>query len=262
MRLPKTLSAKLVPVAYSLVRDGLLNCLRIYAAALRYKRKAAASNGSRSTRTGAAIQISVASSRNSQYHARSIRNKGLAMNRPSETEYAPYYQSYIDQVSEADILPVLRSQMDELDVLLGRVEPHQETYRYAEGKWSIREIVGHLIDGERVFGYRVFCIARGEQQNLPGFDQDDYMLTAPYDRIDLEDLLSELRLIRLGNLAMFRTLDEESWSRMGVANNNSVSVRALAFIMAGHLRHHMNVLRERYLNSLPAQPDSTEASAS
>ena len=169
------------------------------------------------------------------------------MNRPVESEYAPYYQSYIDQVSENDILPVMRAQMDELDVLLGKVEPQQETYRYAEGKWSIREIVGHLIDGERVFGYRVFCIARGEQQNLPGFDQDEYMLTAPYDRIELEDLLSELRLIRLGNIAMLRTLDEESWSRSGVANGNAVSVRALVFIMAGHVRHHMNVLRERYL---------------
>ncbi len=169
------------------------------------------------------------------------------MNRPTESEYAPYYQSYIDQVSESDILPVLRSQMDELDVLLAHVKPEQETFRYAEGKWSIREIVGHLIDGERVFGYRAFCVARGEQQSLPGFDQDEYMLTAPYDRIELEDLMSELRLIRLGNIAMFRTLDEQSWSRVGVANNNSVSVRALAFVMGGHLRHHMNVLRERYL---------------
>jgi DinB family protein len=171
------------------------------------------------------------------------------MNRPTESEYAPDYRGYIDQVSESDILPVLRAQMDELDVLLGRVEPPQETFRYAEGKWSIREIVGHLIDGERVFGYRAFCIARGEQQNLPGFDQDDYMLTSHYHQIELEDLLSELRLIRLGNIAMFRTLDEEAWSRIGLANNNSVSVRALAFTMAGHLRHHMNVLRERYLQS-------------
>jgi hypothetical protein len=176
-----------------------------------------------------------------------ITDRGIEMNRPTESEYAPYYQSYIDQVSESDILPVLRAQMDELDVLLGRVEPPQETFRYAEGKWSIREIVGHLIDGERVFGYRAFCIARGEQQNLPGFDQDDYMVTSHYDQIELEDLLSELRLIRLGNIAMFRTLDEEAWSRLGLANNNSVSVRALAFTMAGHVRHHMNVLRERYL---------------
>src|SRR5215475_14472849 len=139
------------------------------------------------------------------------------MNRPSETEYAPDYRGYVDSVSETEILPVLRAQMDDLDVLLGRVTADQETYRYADGKWSIREIVGHLIDGERVFGYRAFCIARGEKQNLPGFDQNDYMLTAPYHNIELDDLLSELRLIRLGNIAMFRTLDEESWSREGTA---------------------------------------------
>ena len=169
------------------------------------------------------------------------------MSRPNQSEYAPYYQGYIDQVSEDEILPVMRAQMDELDVLLGPVTPEKETYRYAEGKWSIREIIGHLIDGERVFGYRLFCIARGEKQNLPGFDQDEYMLTASYNGIDLEDLLSELRLIRLGNLAMMRTLDEAAWNRLGAANQSPVSVRALAFIMAGHLRHHMNVLRERYL---------------
>ena len=171
------------------------------------------------------------------------------MNRPLESEYAPAYQGYVNHVSENEILPVLRAQMDDLDVLLDRVAPEKETYAYAEGKWSIREIVGHLIDGERVFGYRAFCIARGEQQNLPGFDQDDYMLTATYKHIDLENLLSELRLIRLGNIAMFRTFDEESWSRVGTANGNQITVRALAFIMAGHLRHHMNVLRERYLST-------------
>lgn len=171
------------------------------------------------------------------------------MNRPLESEYAPYYQGYVNQVSESEILPVLRAQMDDLDVLLDRVTPEKETYAYAEGKWSIREIVGHLIDGERVFGYRAFCIARGEQQNLPGFDQDDYMLTAPYKHIDLENLLSELRLIRLGNIAMFRTFDEDSWSRVGTANGNQITVRALAFIMAGHVRHHMNMLRERYLSN-------------
>jgi len=165
---------------------------------------------------------------------------------PLESEYAPYYSGYVAYVTEDEILPVLRSQMDALDVLLGRVAPDRETYRYAEGKWSIREIVGHLIDGERVFGYRAFCIARGESQNLPGFEQDDYMLTAPYDRIDLEDLLAELRLVRLSNIAMLRNLDEESWLRIGTANDNQVSVRALAFIIAGHVRHHMGVLRERY----------------
>jgi hypothetical protein len=168
------------------------------------------------------------------------------MSRPLENEYAPDFQNYISQAPEEDILPAMRSQIDELDVLLDRVPPERETYRYAEGKWSIREIVGHLIDGERVFGYRVLCIARGETQNLPGFDQDQYMLTAPFDRITLEDLLSEFRLVRLSNIAMLRTLDETAWTRMGTANGNPVSVRALAYVMVGHTRHHMGVLRERY----------------
>jgi hypothetical protein len=169
------------------------------------------------------------------------------MNRPLDSEYAPYYRGYVAHVAEEEILPVLRSQIDALDLLLDQVTPERETYRYAEGKWSIREVVGHLIDGERVFGYRALCIARGENQNLPGFDEKEYMLSAPYDRVDLEDLMSEFRLVRLSNIAMLRNLDEEAWSRMGIANDAPVSVRALAFIMGGHIRHHMGVLSERYL---------------
>lgn len=169
------------------------------------------------------------------------------MSRPLENEYAPYFQNYVSQAPEEDILPAMRSQVDALDVLLDRVAPDRETYRYAEGKWSIRELVGHLIDGERTFGYRALCIARGDTQNLPGFDQDQYMLDAPFDRIDLEDLLSEFRLVRLANIAMLRTLDEAAWMRMGTANGSPVSVRALVYIMVGHVRHHLSVLRERYL---------------
>ena len=169
------------------------------------------------------------------------------MNRPLETEYAPEYGSYIGLVTEDEILPVLRAQIDELDVLLDQVTPEQETYRYAEGKWSIRAIVGHLIDGERVFGYRALCIARGDTGSLPGFDQDEYMALAPYDRVELADLLSEFRLVRLSTIAMFRNFDEAAWTRIGTANDNRISVRALAFGMAGHVRHHMKVLREKYL---------------
>jgi DinB superfamily len=178
------------------------------------------------------------------------------MNRPAETEYASYFENYVGQVSETDIMAVLRSEIDDLDVLLNHVPADKETYAYAEGKWTIREVIGHLIDGERVFGYRAFCIARGETQNLPGFEQDDYLQTAPYNHITLEDLLSELRLVRLSNIAVFRTLDEQAWNRVGSANNTEVSVRAIAFIMAGHLRHHMKVLKDSYLDgtraSMPA----------
>src|ERR1051325_8753550 len=149
------------------------------------------------------------------------------MTRPLENEYASAFQGYVSHVNEDDIMPAMRSQIDALDVLLESVPPERETYRYAEHKWSIRELVGHLIDGERVFGYRALCIARGETQSLPGFDQNAYMPNAPYAQIDLEDLLSEFRLVRLSNIAMLRNLDEAAWTRMGVANDAPVSVRAL-----------------------------------
>ena len=168
------------------------------------------------------------------------------MSRPTDSEYAPAYQSYVAHATEEDILPAMRSQIDALDVLLDRVSPERETYAYAEGKWTIRQIIGHLIDGERVFGYRLLCIARGETQDLPGFDQDAYMPNAPYEHVELEDLLSEFRLVRLSNIAMLRNLDEGAWARMGVANGTPVSVRALAYIMVGHVRHHMGVLRKLY----------------
>ena len=168
------------------------------------------------------------------------------MSRPNETEYAPAYQTYVSHVTEDDILPAMRSQIDALDVLLDRVPPERETYAYAEGKWTIRQIIGHLIDGERVFGYRALCIARGETQNLPSFDENEYMLNAPYEHVELEDLLSEFRLARLSNIAMLRTLDQTAWTRVGVANGAPVSVRALVYVMVGHTRHHMGVLRERY----------------
>jgi hypothetical protein len=172
------------------------------------------------------------------------------MNRPNASEYEPFFRIYIAHVTEEDIFPVLRSEPDVLEVFLNRVPRDRETYRYADDKWSIREVVGHLVDTERVFGYRALCIARGDKQNLPGMDQNNYTAEAPYNQIELEDILSELRLVRLSNIAMFRNLNEEAWTRIGSANDQQVSVRALAFIMAGHFRHHMGLLRDRYLANL------------
>ena len=169
--------------------------------------------------------------------------------KPEPHEYAPYTIMYIGLLPDDGlILKHLEDNRRATTDFMRAVPEEKLSYRYAEGKWTIKEIMAHLIDDERIYAYRALRFARNDQTELPGFDQDDYMLTSHYDQIELEDLLSELRLIRLGNIAMFRTLDEEAWSRVGVANSNSVSVRAIAFAMAGHVRHHMNVLRERYLS--------------
>lgn len=166
--------------------------------------------------------------------------------RPSDQEYAPFYSSYVALVPEADILEVLRRQIAELERVAGSVPPERETYRYAPEKWSVREVFGHLGDGERVFGYRVFCISRAEQAPLPGFDEKTYIANAGYDARTLAELAADLVAARQSNLRVLESLDEAAWGRSGNANGSPVSARALGFIMAGHVRHHLKVLSERY----------------
>jgi hypothetical protein len=176
----------------------------------------------------------------------------IAAQRPSSTEYASFYAGYVSRVPETDVLAALAAQKEELPAALAGVRGEAERFRYAEGKWSIREVVGHLIDSERVFGYRALSIARGEKAPLPGFDEKAYVANAAFDLCPLEDLLGEFVQVREGHLALFRHLSEEAWTRSGVANANPVTVRALAFIMVGHPRHHLAVLHERYLPHLRA----------
>jgi DinB superfamily len=166
--------------------------------------------------------------------------------RPAAGEFAPFYTGYVSLVPETDIQAVLRGQVAEIDRVAHGVSPERETYRYAEGKWSIREVFGHLGDGERVFGYRAFCISRADQASLPGFDEKSYIANAEYHRRPLADLGQDLVAARESNLRMLQSLDETAWRRSGIANGSLVSVRALGFIMAGHLRHHLKVLSERY----------------
>lgn len=166
--------------------------------------------------------------------------------RPPQTEYAPFYAGYVALVPETDILAVLEGQVDAIRRLLTPVPDEKETYRYAEGKWSLRQVLGHLVDGERVFGYRAFCFSRGEKAALPSFDENQYVVAARADSISLAELLEELALVRQGNLVVLRRLEAREWAQVGTASGKPVSVRALAWIMAGHPRHHMNVLRERY----------------
>jgi hypothetical protein len=168
------------------------------------------------------------------------------MARPAATEYAPFYAGYVGLVPEEDVLPVLAAQRDEVLRLAAGIPKDRETYRYAEGKWTIRGIFGHLGDGERVFGYRAFCIARGDQAAFPGFDQEEYMAVEDYAGVPLAELAAEFAALRDGNVAVLRRLPAERWGQVGTASGNKVTVRALAYVMAGHLRHHIGILKARY----------------
>jgi DinB superfamily len=168
------------------------------------------------------------------------------MRRPAETEFASPYATYVSKVPETNVLSVLESQPAALSHLAARIPAERERDRYAPDKWSIREVFGHIVDTERVFGHRAFCIARGERQPLPGFDQNTYMAASHFDAQPLADLLREFAGVREANLIALRGLHDEDWDSAGVASGYPVSVRALAYMMAGHVRHHVDVLKERY----------------
>ncbi|MBL0209954.1 MAG: DinB family protein [Holophagaceae bacterium] len=165
---------------------------------------------------------------------------------PQPDEYASSYAGYIAKVPELNVLEALESNLDEL-ALLGSVPDHQAGHRYAPDKWSIREVAGHLIDAERVFAYRALRFSRKDATNLPGFDENEFVAASAHDRCRLEDLLEEFRLTRQSNLWMFRGMTPEMLEIRGTANGHAMSVRAAAAVMAGHLRHHVGVLKERYL---------------
>ena len=167
--------------------------------------------------------------------------------RPEKNEYASYYDKYVSLVPDADVVETLERQIEDTLALLRGVGEERAGHRYAPGKWSIKEVVGHLIDTERIFAYRALAIARGEQKPLPGMDQNEYMAGANFDARTLADLLDEFERVRRSNVLMLRGLSDEAWSRRGVASDNEVTVRAIAYIIAGHEAHHVQILRTRYL---------------
>lgn len=166
--------------------------------------------------------------------------------RPGTDEFAPFYAGYMSLVPEQDVLSILSAQSSDLEEIVRAVPPEKESFRYAPDKWSIREVFGHMGDAERVLGYRALCISRLDRTPLPGFDEKHYVANGGFGERTLEDLLSELTALREGNLGLLRGLDERQWRHVGNANGSNVSVRAIAFIIAGHLRHHIGVLRDRY----------------
>jgi hypothetical protein len=166
--------------------------------------------------------------------------------RPAVTEYAPFYEPYIARVPEDDVLLVLHAHVDEVRAALARVSQEGEQFAYAPGKWTVREVLGHMLDVERVFAHRALCIGRADPAPLPGFEEGLYVAESGAGACPLPDLVEEFVVTRSANLAMLRRLPDGAWRRQGVANGHVVSVRALAFMMAGHVRHHLALLSERY----------------
>lgn len=169
-----------------------------------------------------------------------------AVGRPEADEIPSTYVPYIKRVPESDPVMVCASQIEETAALLRGLSEADALYRYAPGKWSIKEVVGHLTDTERIMGYRALRIARGDTTPLPGFDQNPYIPAGRFDARPLADLVGELRTVRAATLALLRTFDADAWRRRGTASSKPVSVRALAFMIPGHERHHVQILRTRY----------------
>ena len=168
--------------------------------------------------------------------------------RPTADEYDPYYGTYIDAVEQEDVLEALVRQRDDMLGLLQGLDPETGEVRYAPGKWTLKQVIQHVLDSERIFAVRALCIARGESQELPGFDENEYAALATAGQRSLADLAEEIELVRGATLALFASLPVEAWMRTGTANGATISVRAIPWILAGHAAHHTGVIRERYLN--------------
>lgn len=168
--------------------------------------------------------------------------------RPKADEHIPYFSLYIDRVPDGDIVETLSAELPPTLAFLREIPESRGDHRYAEGKWSIRQVIGHMADAERVFQYRAMRFARLDPTPLPGFDENLYVANAPFAHVKLADLTSELEHLRLASVRLLGALDEEAFGRRGIANNAEISVRAIAFVMSGHVTHHLDVLRTRYLN--------------
>lgn len=172
------------------------------------------------------------------------------LHRPDDSEYHEYYRLYTAKVPDGNIVGTLSDQIIESVALYESVPPESETFAYAPGKWSIREALGHVIDTERVFAFRALCFARRDPAPLPSFDQDEWVDVSNAGQRPLADLLEEWSLLRKTNVAMFRSFDEETGARRGIASEREFSVRSFAWIIAGHELHHGQLLVERYLPGL------------
>ena len=169
------------------------------------------------------------------------------MQRPETNEFDPYYNTYISLIEGDNVLPVLDSQPDEIREVIAQVPEEKGTFAYADSKWTIKEVLSHLIDGERMFAYRILRISRGDETPIEGFEQEGYIENSNANNRSFASLLDEFDLQRSSNMLMLTNLSDEGARRMGTASGLAISARALAYIMAGHVQHHLRILNERYL---------------
>jgi len=170
----------------------------------------------------------------------------ITLVRPAADEYLDYYDRYVSLVPDGDIVEILKDQVETSVSYLSRLSEEQGNFRYAPGKWSVKECLGHMIDAERIFAYRAMRIARNDRTPIEGFEQDDYIKYGSFDACSLASLVAEFQAVRESTEYLFEHLAEEAWTRRGIANKNEISVRALAYIMAGHELHHIAVLKSKY----------------
>lgn len=169
------------------------------------------------------------------------------MKRPENTEYSDWYAGYVGLVAETDIVSALEKQPDEIKNFFSEITEEKGLFRYAKDKWTIKELLGHINDGERVFAYRVLRFSRNDETALAGFDENPYVAQSNFNQRKLTDLVEEFVLLRQSNMFIFRNLKESDWDNFGIASDAKVTVRGLAYIMVGHIRHHLKILQERYL---------------
>jgi uncharacterized damage-inducible protein DinB len=168
---------------------------------------------------------------------------------PQPDEHSPYYTRYVSLVPRAEIVGILQQQAEDTEALRS-LSDEEACFRYAPDKWSIKQLLGHIIDTERIFAYRALRIARGDQTPMEGFEQDDYVRNGPFERISMTELMNEYVAVRTATVSLFRHLPLEAWTRRGIANKNEVTVRAIAYIIAGHELHHRQILKEKYFPAM------------
>ena len=166
--------------------------------------------------------------------------------KPKPEDYDAIYDGYISLIGDDDIIEVLEEQRKTSEKFLNSFTEKQGNYSYAEGKWTVKEVLGHVIDTEKIMAYRALAIARGEKQSLPGFEQDEYVAESNFNNRSLDDLINEFLTARESNIILFKSFDEEIFIRRGIASESEVTVLALIYIIAGHEKHHMKILSEKY----------------